>query len=225
MAKSKKEVKETTNTVNPLEQKITADVALLNHYDTLDKYFENQLKLIKDQTLRTVITNYVAGQPKYKMVKATSSTGKYHPAWQNGEGGNGRHTKNVVKVLQVYERAYPNLRWDEVYAAAILHDMAKYQSETDEHTNSNHPIIESKYLLSFAETMKRMDRKLYKKLKFIAHLVKWHDGRFNCEYADREKINANYTKGLFGKMKYTEAHLLHLADMISANKALWEEIF
>ena len=50
----------------------------------------------------------------------------------------------------------------------------------------------------------------------------WHDGRFNFTYADKEKIKANYTKGLKKKMKYTEAFILHSADMISASKDLWE---
>lgn len=221
MAKAKS--KETKETVDTFEQRINADVALLNHYDTLDKYFENQLKLIKDEKLRNAVTYYLSKQPKYKMEKATSSTGKYHPSWQNGEGGNGRHTKNVVKVLQVYERAYPNLRWDEVYAAAILHDMSKYTGADQEHTDSKHPITESEKLLKYSKDL--VHRSVRKQFKFIAHLVKWHDGRFNCNYADREKINANYTKGLFGKMKYAEAHLLHLADMISANKDLWENVF
>lgn len=207
---------------NAFDQRIDADVALLNHYMTLDKYFEKELHYINDDELREAITSYVARQPKFKMEKPTSSTGKYHPSWQNGEGGNGRHTKNVVKILCVFNRAYPNLKWDEVYAAAILHDMSKYTVYSDEHTHSEHPVIEAKNVLEYS---KNFNRKLRKQFKFIAHLIKWHDGRFNCEFADREKINKNYTKGLNRKMKYAESHLLHLADMISAGKSLWEEIF
>ena len=204
------------------DQRVDADIALLNHYMTLDKYFEKELLRINDDDLREAVTSYIARQPKFKMERPTSSTGKYHPSWQNGEGGNGRHTKNVVKVLQVFNRAYPNLKWDEVYAAAILHDMSKYTTYTDEHTNSTHPVIEANNILEYS---KHFSRKLRKQFKFIAHLIKWHDGRFNCTFADREKINKNFTKGLNSKMKYAEAHLLHLADMISASKSLWEEIF
>lgn len=207
------------------------DTELLHHYPELQFYFEKQLKLIKDENLRKLISFYISLKPKFKMERSTSSTGKYHPSWQNDYGGNGKHTKNVVKILQVFERAFPNLRWDEAYAAAILHDMSKYLSNTgNEYTHSDHSILEANNVLQFVKTANTtypvtyLGRKRKKQLKFIAHLIKWHDGRFNCTFANKEQIKHNYIKGLMGKMKYTEAYLLHLADMISANKSLWEEL-
>lgn len=207
------------------------DTELLHHYPELQFYFEKQLKLIKDENLRKLISFYISLKPKFKMERPTSSTGKYHPSWQNDYGGNGKHTKNVVKILQVFERAFPNLRWDETYAAAILHDMSKYLSNTgNEYTHSDHSILEANNVLQFAKTANTtypvtyLGRKRKKQLKFIAHLIKWHDGRFNCTFANKEQIKHNYIKGLMGKMKYKEACLLHLADMISANKSLWEEL-
>lgn len=207
------------------------DTELLHHYPELQFYFEKQLKLIKDENLRKLISFYISLKPKFKMERPTSGTGKYHPGWQNDYGGNGKHTKNVVKILQVFERAFPNLRWDETYAAAILHDMSKYLSNTgDEYTHSDHSVLEANNVLQFTKTasiaypVTYISRKCKKQLKFIAHLIKWHDGRFNCTFANKEQIKHNYIKGLMGKMKYTEAYLLHLADMISANKSLWEEL-
>lgn len=216
--------------------KCDADIAKLRHNSSLAPYFSEQLKLIKDKDLRDFITLYVEHQSKFKMEYPTSSTGKYHPEWQNGEGGNGRHTKNVVKILQVFERAYPNLKWDEVYAAAILHDMSKYSNSYNQYTNPKHPIIEAdkfkgyhKQILESAalKTSMRYSHtwSFKKKIKFICHLIKWHDGRFNCTFANKEQIKHNYTKGLMRKMKYAEAYLLHLADMVSANKPLWEDLF
>lgn len=219
-----------------IQSKCDADAARLRHNPSLAPYFSEQLELIKDKDLREFITGYIDHQPKFKMEYPTSSTGKYHPEWQNGEGGNGRHTKNVVKILQVFERAYPNLKWDEVYAAAILHDMSKYSDPSDTYTNSEHPIIEAdkfkeyhRQVLESTTAKTGMgyshSRSFKKKIKFICHLIKWHDGRFNCTFANKEQIKHNYTKGLMGKMKYAEAYLLHLADMISANRSLWEAMF
>lgn len=219
-----------------VQWKCDADAAKLRHNPSLAPYFSEQLKLIKDRDLREFVTLYIDHQPRFKMEYPTSSTGKYHPEWQNGEGGNGRHTKNVVKILQVFERAYPNLKWDEVYAAAILHDMSKYSDSSDEYTNPEHPIIESnKFKEYHRQVLESTTAKtgmgythtwsFKRKIKFICHLIKWHDGRFNCTFANKEQIKHNYTKGLTGKMKYAEAYLLHLADMVSANKSLWEDMF
>lgn len=221
---------------DPVSLKCNTDTAKLRHSLSLVPYFEDQLKLIKDESLRDFVKGYIDRQPKFKIEYPTSSTGKYHPKWQNGEGGNGRHTKNVVKILQVFERAYPNLKWDEVYTAAILHDMSKYQASTDKYTDSNHPIIEAEkfkeYLKQTIESTHLHTKMGYthtwsfkRKINFICHLIKWHDGRFNCNFADKEQIKNNYTKGLMRKMKYAEAYLLHLADMVSSSRDLWENLF
>lgn len=221
---------------DPVSLKCNTDTAKLRHSLSLVPYFEDQLKLIKDESLRNFVKGYIDRQPKFKIEYPTSSTGKYHPKWQNGEGGNGRHTKNVVKILQVFERAYPNLKWDEIYTAAILHDMSKYQASTDKYTDSNHPLIEAEkfkeYLKQTIESTQLHTKMGYthtwsfkRKINFICHLIKWHDGRFNCNFADKEQIKNNYTKGLMRKMKYAEAYLLHLADMVLSSKDLWENLF
>lgn len=221
---------------DPVILKCNTDTAKLRHSLSLVPYFEDQLKLIKDESLRDFVKSYIEHQPKFKIEYPTSSTGKYHPKWQNGEGGNGRHTKNVVKILQVFERAYPNLKWDEIYTAAILHDMSKYQASTDKYTDSNHPLIEAEkfkeYLRQTIESTHLHTKMGYthtrsfkRKINFICHLIKWHDGRFNCNFADKEQIKSNYTKGLMRKMKYAEAYLLHLADMVSSSRDLWENLF
>lgn len=228
--------RETVGKGASLQFRCDADAAKLRHNPSLAPYFNEQLKLIKDRDLREFVTLYIDRQPKFKMEYPTSSTGKYHPEWQNGEGGNGRHTKNVVKILQVFERAYPNLKWDELYAAAILHDMSKYSDSSDEYTNPEHSIIEADKFKEYhrqvlesttAKTSMGYSHTWFfkRKIKFICHLIKWHDGRFNCTFANKEQIKHNYTKGLMGKMKYAEAYLLHLADMVSANRFLWEDMF
>lgn len=212
-----------------LEERIKEDDELLKNH-TLTKYFEAQLAHIKDPLFRDFIERYLNTQPKFKIEKATSSSGKYHPEFQNGYGGNGKHAKNMVKILEVFERAYPNLKWDEIYAAAILHDLAKYQTEDSKWTNPRHPVDEAEEFLAFAKKnvsnkFVYPKKKVMKQFKFVAHLIYWHDGRFNCTYANKQKINENYTKGLLRKMKHAEAFILHSADMLSASRALWSEIF
>lgn len=128
------------------------------------------------------------------------------------------------------------MKWDEVYTAAILHDMSKYQASTDKYTDSNHPLIEAeKFKEYFKQTVESTHPhtkmgythtwSFKRKINFICHLIEWHDGRFNCNFADKEQIKNNYTKGLMRKMKYAETYLLHLADMVSSSRDLWENLF
>lgn len=204
---------------------IEKDQQALKETDYLSVYFDKQLLLIKDEKLRRYIASYLDSlQIKFEMERPTSSTGKYHPSWQNEYAGNGIHTKNVVKILQVMERAYPNLDWDSTYAAAILHDFSKYSEALSRYTTNTHAIVESKRFQEYCKVFKTLPKSYKKKLKLIADLIFWHDGRFSSAFADKEKIKNNYTKGLLKKMKHTENYILHTADMISSSRDLWEEI-
>lgn len=210
-----------------MNEMIEKETNLMKNSKTLADYFSDQLNLISDPVIRDFLTKYLQNEAKFVMEKPTSSSGKYHPEWQNGYCGNGIHTKNVVKILKVFNRASPQLHWDEMYASAILHDLSKYNSTQDAHTNPCHPVVESQIFWERYKDAAKENKYLrrYKKsFKLIKHLVLWHDGRFNCTFADKDKIAKNYVKGLNRKMKYQEAHLLHLADMISTNRELWSEL-
>lgn len=201
---------------------LVKDDQLLENSISLPGYFDKQLNLIKDPWLRVLIKRYLATKEKFTIEKPTSASGKYHPTYQNGYGGNGKHIKNVCRILEVFERAFPNLKWDEVYAAAILHDLSKYATEQSSLINPDHAYTEADKFLCFVKNTPK-SFKYKRKCKFIAHLIRWHDGRFNPNYIIKfGGITENKTKFLFWKMRYKEAELLHLADMISASRFLEE---
>lgn len=204
-----------------LSEVLLKDDQLLRNTVSLSEYFDKQLNLIKDPWFRIFIKRYLDTKEKFTVEKPTSASGKYHPTYQNTYGGNGKHIKNVCRILEVFERAFPNLRWDELYTAAILHDLSKYDTEQSSLTNLNHAYIEADKFLSFAKKVPK-SFKYRRRCRFIAHLIKWHDGRFNPNYTDKTGITENKTKFLFWKMRYREAELLHLADMVSANRLLEE---
>ena len=128
-----------------------------------ESIYSKELSYIKDQNIQAIVLaalEYFADE-MHKTASA-SSTGKYHPASDNGDGGLIRHTKTVVlelvKLINKYEhqgygtkalnqnQEYMNdenglsydaphfdkhsdpifAHRDEMIAAAILHDMAKY---------------------------------------------------------------------------------------------------
>lgn len=222
-----------------LETRIDEDAKVLNENAGLSVYFKDQLALIKSDQYRSFIGHYLNTRvEKFEFERSTSSSGKYHPAYQNGTGGNGRHTKNVVKILQVFERAYPDMMWDAVYAAAILHDATKYASEEALYTDGKHALTSAakfeaglKQYIKAEKAMAKLNKvpanvKYLKKFgKMTAKCIKWHDGRFNPLNATKDQIKANYTKKFYRHVHDAECHLMHLADMISASRSLFDEVF
>lgn len=110
------------------------------------KFFERELSLIQNTTLRTVVSDYLENAtPSYFWVDGASSSGKYHPQFAQGVGGLVRHTKAVVmfaeELLRMSSYAYmEDIYKDFVIAACILHDTVKYGSgeEIDKGEYRNH---------------------------------------------------------------------------------------
>lgn len=94
--------------------------------------FTTELAHIKNTELRTAVAEYMnTATPAYFFTTGASSSGKYHPAFSQGEGGLVRHTKAVVMVLDELMRLNTNAYMPEDYkdyafAAAIMHDTCKY---------------------------------------------------------------------------------------------------
>ena len=101
------------------------------------KFFERELNLINDSTLRTLVADYLEhATPNYFWVDGASSSGKYHPQFAQGVGGLVRHTKAVVmfaeELLRMSSYAYMEETYkDFVIAACILHDTIKYGTEEE----------------------------------------------------------------------------------------------
>ena len=108
--------------------------------------FTNELSRVKNESLRNAVTEYMnTAVPAYFFEIGASSSGKYHPAFSQGQGGLVRHTKAVVMVLDELMKlstyAYmPDDYKDYAYAAAIMHDTCKYgmNAEMDKSQYADH---------------------------------------------------------------------------------------
>lgn len=108
--------------------------------------FTTELAYIKNPELRAAVAEYMnTCAPAYFFTTGASSSGKYHPAFSQGEGGLVRHTKAVVMVLDELMRLSTNAYMPEdykdyAYAAAIMHDTCKYgmTAEMDKAAYSDH---------------------------------------------------------------------------------------
>lgn len=97
-----------------------------------DVYFQREINLIQNKPLQEMVWRYMNEcVPDYFWTIGASSTGKFHPAFSQGEGGLVRHTKAVVmfaeELLRMSTYAYmKDIYKDYVIAACIVHDTRKY---------------------------------------------------------------------------------------------------
>ena len=149
-------------------------------------HFENEIKMIKDETLRTMVYGYMAdATPDYFWTDGASSSGKYHPQFSQGEGGLVRHTKAVVmfadELLRMSSYAYMReIYKDYVIAACIIHDTAKYgMVDFDKSEYANHA---KNAALAFEMYCKEHG---YAPSEFLLNAVAAHMGQWSTDKEDR----------------------------------------
>ena len=96
------------------------------------QFFDHEIEFIQSEDLRSFVRYYFdCCVPDYFWTIGASSSGKFHPAMSQGEGGLVRHTKAVAwfceELLRMSQWAYlTDERKDYARVACLLHDTAKY---------------------------------------------------------------------------------------------------
>jgi hypothetical protein len=111
-------------------------------------YFEKELMLIKNPTIKNIAEQGVALLPEYFYKVPASSTGKYHPSYALGDGGLYRHVQASVGIaidlFRIYEFT-PDER-DLIVASLILHDGWKQGLNGTGNSTHAHPLVASQEL-------------------------------------------------------------------------------
>lgn len=149
--------------------------------------FNRELNLIVNEELRMAVKCYmVEATPDYFWTDGASSSGKYHPAFSQGEGGLVRHTKAVVmfaeELLRMSSYAYMREEYkDYVIAACIIHDTNKYGHwEYDKAEYKNHARNAAD---SFALYCEKND--FAAPSEFLLNAIAAHMGQWSTEKEDR----------------------------------------
>ena len=92
--------------------------------------FKKELTYIKNEKIRRSLITILDKLPEYFYEISTSSTGKYHPAFSNGEAGLVRHTKAAVRIAKelMDNESLTNFNSDEkdlIIFALTVHDGLK----------------------------------------------------------------------------------------------------
>ena len=125
-------------------------------------YFQKEIGYIKNNIIKTIVTDTLNNAPECIVHIPASSSGKYHPSYSLGEGGLMRHIKAAVGIAHslIVTEIFKNfifgsdekvdsemidLYADCAYAALILHDCMKPDVESEKkHTRFDHPLLGAK---------------------------------------------------------------------------------
>lgn len=176
--------------------------------DNINK-FESEIKLIDNPGIRRIVEMTLQFAPDYFWIAPSSSSGKYHPVDELGEGGIVKHVKKVVKIgydlcsafdLKLIDR-------DVIVAALLLHDVCKFGYPE----NIGHLVAGHGYLVANVMREAKIlnydmpDGSAVEILKLIAgHMGRW-DVPFKCP---EEKM------GL----------IVHLADYVASRRYIGVEL-
>jgi len=172
--------------------------------DTKELY--TLVKRIKSKNVQDyVLSAFNSSSPKFWEAPA-SSTGKYHPPEDLGNGGLVRHVIKAVYVAEELFRFYDNFLEqkdkDVVIASVLLHDIKKNGVRWGKHTDYQHGLIAYHWLDRFSLE--------YSLKKDIRNCVRYHMGRWvqpesELEMAISPSINE---------------HIVQISDFISSRREI-----
>ena len=190
--------------------------------------FEKEIAYISNETLQNIVKDTLDAAPECIQTIPASSSGKFHPKADLGEGGLVRHVKAVTAIAKtmidtdIFKNIALGIGADDyetitIYAdialaACILHDCMKPDDTPKHSTVFDHPL---KAANLFKETAKKyITKENMNYMKIVIPLVhssiSSHMGQFNT---------APYAKGIvLPKPKLGIEQFVHLCDYIASRK-------
>jgi hypothetical protein len=176
--------------------------------------FIEELNQISDEKLRGFVAEFLdTTVPKYFYHVPASSSGKYHPSQDLGEGGLVRHTKAVVRVALDLLRCElfvedNSKNKDVAITACLLHDTFKNGIEDSGHTILEHPLLASETFYDIYTPIVSNNEE-FDKGEVIWLSIARHMGKWNTNDKGETILPRPYNE-------YDK--LVHLADYIASRK-------
>lgn len=145
------------------------------------KMFINEIGDIKDVNLKEFATELIANADDYFFVVPASSSGKYHPPFDLGDGGLVRHTRVVAYMAKSLAESYCFSDYDTdcLIVAALAHDIKKQGRGDTGHTVWEHPELAREYII---ETYNKQPFSISEDVVYkIANAVYSHMGKWGNE--------------------------------------------
>lgn len=160
------------------------------------RLFRDVYYMIDTPNLRVIAEKLIELAPDWFFVLPSSSTGKYHPAIENGKSGLVRHTRIMIDLhTRIYKsdflrnyfglsQNYDKYEKDVLIIALLTHDFGKYYKPTKyngeyPYSRDDHPILLKTLLEEQWHRVGLTDLEYKFLTKEIIHLVESHSGQWN----------------------------------------------
>lgn len=178
----------------------------------IEKTFYKELNYIHNDDIRNFATEMLRLAPGYFFSIPSSSSGKYHPAYENSKGGLVLHTRAVVYFMKEFFAnplfSFTDREQDLLITAALLHDFKKNGEKAhSEYTSFEHPRIAAKFILKFKDCGIIPSQEI----EHIANIVETHMGPWNVNGK-----NSKFEPLPLPKTK--EEKFLHMCDFLSSRE-------
>lgn len=160
--------------------------------------------------------NYILNRlPDYFFTVPASSSGKYHPKNDLGEGGLVRHSISVVRMLDYLLEPKGYFDFDEdqkelLKISALFHDCMKSGTQDEYENNKQTKFLHPLYAANFIMTMAVKSGFPYEKALFIYDAVIAHMGQWNT---NKNEVGSKLPTPVSSGQK-----VLHLADYLASRK-------
>lgn len=175
--------------------------------------FNTELSYIKNERIKESAKVLINKIPSYFFYEPASSTGKYHPAFSQGDGGLLRHTKVAVKIADTLLKnnsicyKFTSDEKDLIILSLIMHDSVKKGFIEEKYTKFDHPLLASKLIRDNKSDTKLTDEEI----DLVCSMIETHMGEWTKDYNGNEilkKPNNKYQR------------FVHMCDYLSAQKFL-----
>lgn len=172
--------------------------------------FENELRFIKDDNIRTFTQKVISELPDYFFVIPASTSGKYHPKFALGEGGLVRHTKAAVRIAKELLRLemfnhFSDREKDDILSALMLHDGQK-AGTLGMHTVTEHPILMGNFISNFSDLIPQED------FDIIQGCIKHHMGAWTKDFKTGKEV--------LDKPQNKIENFVHLVDYLASRRII-----
>ena len=142
------------------------------------KMLANELSDITDGKAREFAQKMIENADDYFFVVPASSSGKYHPTFDLGDGGLVRHTRCVVYYSECIAESFDFTvrQRDMIIVSALAHDIKKQGDGVGRHTVKEHPILAANYMMEIAEMVP--DAFTAEELAVMTQAVRSHMGKW-----------------------------------------------
>lgn len=171
--------------------------------------FKKELSYIVDEDIKESLAIMIDKIPDYFFTIPAASTGKYHPAFAQGDGGLVRHTKAAVRMAYELYGIYkfPQHTKDLIIMALVLHDSVKKGIEETKWTLHDHPLIACEFIRNNKSELKLNNDDI----EFVCGCISGHMGKFNtCDYSDV----------ILPLPKTPEQKFVHMCDFLASRKVI-----